>query len=59
MHGFSGMSELASALEAFDEIPEGLVPSDWLSGIQEEAKKISASLESHWKEDAAARARTR
>ena len=56
-HGFSGVSELASALVSFEEIPEGLIHSEWLSGIQEEAKKISAALENHWKDDAAARAR--
>ena len=56
-HGFSGSTPLASALRAFEEIPEGLVHTEWLKGIREEADKIEATLSEHWVADAAARTR--
>jgi hypothetical protein len=56
-HGFAGSSALASSLLAFEEIPEALVHTDWLTGIREEAKKIEAQLNTFWSQQAATRAR--
>ena len=57
VHGFAGSSSLASALSAFDEIPEELVFSSWLQEIVGEASKISAELEVICEEKADARER--
>ena len=56
-HGFSGMSGLASALKAFEEIPVELVHTEWLKGIVEEANVIKTTLNEMWVEQAKARTR--
>jgi len=57
VHGFLGSSALQTAMGSLQEIPEDIIWADWLRGIVEETKRLSASLADHWTQQAASRAR--
>ena len=57
IHGFLGASSLKSSLEAFGQIPEGIIYGDWLAGIVAETKEIESRVAEHWQREAETRAR--
>jgi len=56
-HGFAGASPLATALEAFEEIPPELVHTEWLQSLVQESQRIAEVLRDQWDTQAQAQAR--
>ena len=48
VHGFSGSTELASALHAVSEIPSAILAADWLRGIVAECRELESTMLAHW-----------